>query len=129
MYNIRIGVVFFSLLLTITSSAEFDDPYNYDYSYGDYSYVYDTDTAGSLPHRAVALPGMLQSENRVAEPELLFDHGRAQEFNGDILPLCCPEGSVFDLDRNCTSSPASWDWRPSLHGAPDAQFYFRGFPQ
>lgn len=125
----RLKSVFcFSVLLTLASGAEFDDPYNYDYSYGDYSFVYDTDFAGNLPHRAVAVPGLLQSDNRVADSDHLTGDGTTRALTGLEIPLCCPRGLVYDVYRNCSTPPSGWTWLPSLSGEPNAAFYFKGFP-
>lgn len=122
------SVLCFSVLLTLASGAEFDDPYNYDYSYGDYSFVYDTDFAGNLPHRAVAVPGLLQSDNRVADSDHLTGDGTTRALTGLEIPLCCPRGLVYDVYRNCSTPPSGWTWLPSLSGEPNAAFYFKGFP-
>ncbi|KAK8720956.1 hypothetical protein OTU49_013009 [Cherax quadricarinatus] len=94
---------------------QFDEPENYDYSYGDYRYQYE----GEPP----AAP-QLHAESHVADPTHLVDEPRGEE-----LPLCCPPNTVYDVYHNCTGVPEGWTWKPFLSGEPHALFTYKGFPK
>ncbi|XP_063611567.1 uncharacterized protein LOC134785205 [Penaeus indicus] len=114
----RLSVLFaVSIVSAVASGDKFDDPYNYEYSYGDYDFHYDSGVVKDT----------LQARNRVADQEFF---SASDGLNGvkPSLPLCCPEGQIFDLNQNCSSPPVSWNWRPKLSGEPSATFTFRGFP-
>ncbi|XP_068246123.1 uncharacterized protein [Palaemon carinicauda] len=123
MQRLRRSLACLSAFVVLVNCAEFDDPYNYDYSYGDNNFHYDYPTG-----REVRKP--LQAESRVADVDNHLTADRqVSDFNGYVLPLCCPEGQVSDPHKRCSSPPETWSWRPRLSGEPGAQFYYKGFPR
>lgn len=62
--------------------TEFDDPYNYDYSYGDESYHYDSERIEATP---------LQAGSHVADPTFLV--GKGDKYN---VPSCERTITMYD---------------------------------
>lgn len=103
---------------------------DYDYDYGDPSAEFEFHPAAEAPNTAQSRSGAFDDGNSLPAAQhgpVLPQH--ASNAAAPTLPLCCPEGQVYNYVR-CTAPIPGSSWRPELDAAPAAVFrHSAGFPR